>query len=79
MLLPFKEINMSIEALLIDILYLVIVGLVVWLVFWVLDTYCGFLPGPIIMAIKAIIIILIVIAIVQFAFGVLPMPRAILK
>lgn len=64
------------ETLLINILWLIIIGIVIWLIFWALDTYgARFLPGPVIIAIKAIIIIVLLIVIVQFLLGSIPGPR----
>ncbi len=63
------------EALLINVLWLVIIGIIVWVVFWVLDNYARFLPVPIIFAIKAIVIIVVLIVIIQFLLGSIPGPR----
>jgi len=67
------------EAILIDVLYIIVIAVVIGVVFWALDTYGGVIPGPIRVAIKAIIVIAVLIFVIQFLFGVLPPPRALFK
>jgi uncharacterized membrane protein YGL010W len=60
--LPFSVINLSIEGLVEAVVYMIVLGAVVWLLLW-LVTYCG-LPEPFAKVAKMIIVVVSVLLLI---------------